>query len=75
MGDDETEAEEEDILTILMKSIQQLNTKVEELQKTALTTAKAPKCWGCQKEGHTRNKCTTHPWPKKEQSGNGNGSQ
>ena len=75
MGDDETEAEEEDILTMLMKSIRQLSTKVEELQKKAPVPTKAPKCWGCQKEGHTRNKCTTHPWPKKEQSGNGNGPQ
>ena len=29
-------------------------------KKTAMT------CWGCQKEGHQRKDCKTHPWPTTE---------
>ena len=68
MGEDECE-EEEGALTKLMKAIQLLSANVEELQHKAPPTSKSAKCWGCQKEGHVRSKCPTHPWTKK-QAGN-----
>ena len=68
---EEGEAEvEEGILSKLMNAIQTLSSKVENLQKKAATTPKTAKCWGCQKEGHIRSKCPTHPWTKEQQAGN-----
>ena len=67
MGEDE--CEEEGALSKLMKAIQLLSAKVEELQHKAPPTSKSAKCWGCQKEGHVRSKCPTHPWTNK-QAGN-----
>ena len=66
---EEDECEEEGALTKLMKAIQLLSAKVEELQHKAPPSSKSGKCWGCQKEGHIRSKCPTHPWTKK-QAGN-----
>ena len=70
----------EDPLAKLMKSIQLLTTKVEQLEKKATEKAVQPpppkekKCWGCQQTGHTRKVCKTHPWPK-NQTGNGDSPQ
>ena len=72
------EEEEDDVLTKLAKSIQLLTGKIEqlELKQRAASPAKPKekKCWGCQKTGHTRRECKTHPWPA-TQSGNGDSPQ
>ena len=62
-------------LSSLMKAVEQLTLKIEQLSQPAVKkTSKTQKCWGCQKEGHNRRECPTHPWPKQAtntQSGNG----
>ena len=77
-GSEATEEDEESVLTKLAKSIQLLTGKIEQLElKQKATTAPQPKekkCWGCQKSGHTRRECKTHPWPT-TQSGNGDSPQ
>ena len=65
-------------LTSLMQAIEKLTEKVSRLEGKATKKAVKGKCWGCDKEGHTRKDCQTHPWPKQStstQSGNGTGPQ
>ena len=77
----ESEEEEPDQMATLMKAIQRLAETVDTLQKQVANPkpianpkpAKEQKCWGCQKTGHTRKDCTTHPWPKAQ--GNGDSPQ
>ena len=72
---DDEEPAKEDPLAMIMKTVQSLAETVEALQKkvTNPKPVKEQKCWGCQKSGHTRKDCTTHPWPKAQ--GNGDSPQ
>jgi ATP-dependent Clp protease ATP-binding subunit ClpA len=70
-----------DMMSILLKTMQQLSEKVEQLQigkKTATNdrtaTTRSTGCWGCGQEGHTRRTCTANPWPSQNTATNqGNG--
>ena len=75
LEESEEEPMQEDPLAVLVKTVHRLAEKVEELQKktTSAKPTKEQKCWGCQKTGHTRKDCTTHPWPKTQ--GNGDSPQ
>jgi hypothetical protein len=86
--DDEEEVEDhiasidENVMSKLLKFMQQLSDKVDKLQVTnraATTTRTTPRdtgCWGCGKEGHTRRACPTHPWSTKTTTqGNGGSPQ
>ena len=75
--EDKIASTSQDPLAALAEAITQLTIKVEQLQGRATTGPTQKKCWGCQKTGHTRKECTTHPWPKSvpAKAGNGNSPQ
>ena len=67
--EEEVQPVDSDPLSALTKMVQQLAETMVQLQKKVEAPAKKPKdqkCWGCQKTGHTRKECSTHPWPKSQ---------
>ena len=82
--EEETENPTEKALTVLMKAMQQLVEKVEQLQSRPTRTAKKKEigeeraCWECGKEGHLKRNCPrlkTVPSAEQSASGNGQGPQ
>jgi hypothetical protein len=88
--DDETEETDrvatvdQGMMGILLKVLQQLSDKVDQLQvskgRPSPTKARSTGCWGCGLEGHSRKTCPTHPWPVKpvavaKTTGNGDSPQ
>ena len=75
---------DQNVMSTLLKIMQQLSDKVDKLQVTKAptmanrTTPRETGCWGCGKDGHTRRACPTHPWPTKTTTsfqGNGGSPQ
>ena len=63
-SDDEVaEVMEASRLDTLTQTVKQLADAVLKMQQQNVTKpSKEAKCWGCQKNGHIRKNCPTHPW-------------
>jgi hypothetical protein len=82
--EDRVAAVDQGIMGTLMKVLQQLSEKIDQLQvdrgRPNATKGKSVGCWGCGLEGHTRRNCPTHPWAAKpvtvtKAAGNGDSPQ